>query len=135
MRVVADDATFGVYCRRFGVPLVDGGTVRLAQAVGSSRALDAILTGRAIAAAEALNWGLANRVVPAGRTRATAIALAQQIAAFPQTCMRADRLSHYRALGQSPEAALRTEFLMSKNVLLADPQFQTTIANKFKARM
>lgn len=101
LRVVAEDATFGVYCRRFGVPLIDGGTVRLAQAVGTSRALDAILTGRPIAAAEALQWGLANRVVPAGRTHTAAVALAQEVAAFPQVCMRADRLSHYRALGQS----------------------------------
>ena len=93
MRVVADDATFGVFCRRWGVPLVDGGTVRLPRVIGQSRAMDMLLTGRPVGADEALAWGLANRVVPAGTTRAAAELLAAEIASFPQECMRADRAS------------------------------------------
>ena len=93
MRVMAEDATLGVFCRRFGVPLVDLGTIRLPRLIGHSRAMDLILTGRPVGAAEALNFGLANRVVPSGQARAEAIKLAHQIAAFPQACMRADRLS------------------------------------------
>ena len=91
LRVMADDAYFGVYCRRFGVPLIDGGTVRLPRLIGQSRALDLILTGRKVEADEALAMGLANRVVPAGESRAAAIALAEQIAGFPQATLRADR--------------------------------------------
>lgn len=90
---MAEDAYFGVYCRRFGVPLIDGGTVRLPRLIGQSRALDLILTGRQVLAGEALAMGLANRVVPAGQARAAAIALAQQIVAFPQATLRADRMS------------------------------------------
>ena len=93
LRVMAEDAYFGVYCRRFGVPLIDGGTVRLPRLIGQSRALDLILTGRQVLAGEALAMGLANRVVPAGQARDAAIALAQQIAAFPQATLRADRMS------------------------------------------
>ena len=93
LRVVAEDATFGVYCRRFGVPLVDLGTVRLPRLVGHSVAMDLILTGRAVDAAEAERVGLANRVVPPGRARAAAVALAHDLAALPQTCLRHDRLS------------------------------------------
>src|SRR5271166_1615135 len=93
LRVAAEDAVFGVFCRRFGVPLVDGGTIRLPRLVGMSRALDMILTGRPVAAAEALSIGLANRVVPRGQSRAAAEQLALDLAAFPQTCLRADRLS------------------------------------------
>ena len=93
MRVMAEDATLGVFCRRFGVPLVDLGTIRLPRLIGHARAMDLILTGRPVGAAEALNFGLANRVVPSGQARAEAIKLAHQIAAFPQACMRADRLS------------------------------------------
>ena len=93
MRVMAEDATLGVFCRRFGVPLVDLGTIRLPRLIGHSRALDRLWPGRPVGAAEALNFGLANRVVPSGQARAEAIALARQIAAFPQACMRADRLS------------------------------------------
>jgi enoyl-CoA hydratase len=93
LRVAEDDATFGVFCRRWGVPLIDGGTVRLPRAVGMSRALDMILTGRPVGAYEALAWGLANRVVPKGRARAEAEALALEIARFPQECMRSDRRS------------------------------------------
>lgn len=93
MRVVGEGATFGVFCRRFGVPLIDLGTIRLPRLIGHSRAMDLILTGRPVAATEALSMGLANRVVPNGTARAEAVALARQIAQFPQTCMRADRMS------------------------------------------
>ncbi len=93
LRVVAHGATFGVFCRRFGVPLIDGGTVRLPRVVGAGRALDMILTGRAVLADEALAMGLANRVVPDGQALATAQALAREIAAFPHQCLRADRAS------------------------------------------
>ncbi|WP_293224538.1 crotonase/enoyl-CoA hydratase family protein [Ottowia sp.] len=93
LRVMAEDAYFGIFCRRFGVPLIDGGTVRLPRLIGQSRALDLILTGRRVDAAEALAMGLANRVVPAGTARAAAIALARELAAFPQATLRADRLS------------------------------------------
>ena len=93
MRVVGDSAVFGVFCRRFGVPLVDLGTVRLPRLIGASRAMDLILTGRPVGSAEALAIGLANRVVPKGEARTAAIALAKEIAAFPQTCLRNDRRS------------------------------------------
>lgn len=95
LRVAARSAVFGVFCRRWGVPLIDGGTVRLPRVVGMGRALDLILTGRAVAADEALAMGLANRVVDDGQALAQAQALARQIAAFPQACMRADRASAY----------------------------------------
>lgn len=93
LRVVADDAVFGVYCRRWGVPLVDGGTVRLPRLVGHGRAMDMILTGRAVHADEALAMGLADRVVPSGTARDAAVALAAGIAAHPQACLRSDRRS------------------------------------------
>src|SRR5437660_5723726 len=93
LRVVAEDAILGVFCRRFGVPLIDGGTVRLPRLIGLSRALDLILTGRAVKAAEALQMGLANRVVPRGAARAAAEELAREIASFPQLCARTDRRS------------------------------------------
>ena len=93
MRVIGEGAIFGVFCRRFGVPLVDLGTVRLPRLIGGSRAMDLILTGRPVGAAEALAIGLANRVVPRGEARAASIALAKEIAAFPQTCLRNDRRS------------------------------------------
>ena len=93
LRVAARSAVFGVFCRRWGVPLIDGGTVRLPRIVGQGRALDMILTGRAVGADEALAFGLANRLVDDGRALAEAQALARQIAAFPQQCMRADRAS------------------------------------------
>jgi enoyl-CoA hydratase/carnithine racemase len=95
LRVVAEDAVMGVFCRRWGVPLIDGGTVRLPRLIGLSRALDLILTGRPVGAQEALAMGLANRVAPDGGARAAAEALALEIAAFPQACMRHDRLSAY----------------------------------------
>jgi enoyl-CoA hydratase len=88
LRVMEEDAYFGVYCRRFGVPLIDGGTVRLPRLIGMGHAMDLILTGRKVEAAEALQMGLANRVVPAGQARESAIALARQLAAFPQARAR-----------------------------------------------
>ncbi len=93
LRVAAEGAFFGVFCRRFGVPLIDLGTVRLPRLIGASRAMDLILTGRAVDAQEALSMGLANRVVPQGEALAAALELARQIAAFPQLCLRNDRLS------------------------------------------
>jgi enoyl-CoA hydratase len=110
LRVVEEDATFGVFCRRWGVPLADGGTVRLPRLVGLGRALDLILTGRPVDAAEAYRIGLADRVVPAGHSRVAAEALAAQLAALPQECLRQDRLATYRAYGQDLTAALRTEY-------------------------
>ncbi len=95
MRVMEEDAYFGVYCRRFGVPLIDGGTVRLPRLIGLGHAMDLILTGRKVEAAEALQMGLCNRVVPRGTAREAALGLARQLAAFPQKTMRADRLSAY----------------------------------------
>jgi enoyl-CoA hydratase len=109
MRVVAEDATFGVFCRRFGVPLIDLGTIRLPRLIGHSQAIDLILTGRPVAGPEALRIGLANRLVPKGETRAHAIALAKDIAKFPQTCLRADRLSALRQWDLDEEEAIRNE--------------------------
>jgi enoyl-CoA hydratase len=110
LRVVEEDATFGVFCRRWGVPLIDGGTVRLPRIVGQGRALDMILTGRAVGAAEALSWGLADRVVPAGTARAAAEALAAELAALPPVCLRNDRASVYEAAGLPLEQAMEIEF-------------------------
>jgi enoyl-CoA hydratase len=109
LRVVEEDATLGVFCRRWGVPLIDGGTVRLPWLIGLSQALDLILTGRGVGAQEALAMGLANRVVPRGEARAAAEALAREIAAFPQTCLRNDRRSAYDALGMTETEALEHE--------------------------
>ena len=109
LRVAEEDATFGVFCRRWGVPLIDGGTVRLPRLVGMGRALDMILTGRPVAAAEALAFGLANRIVARGQARAAAEALAREIAAFPQECMQADRASAYGQWDLPLAEALRRE--------------------------
>ncbi len=109
LRVVEEDAVLGVFCRRWGVPLIDGGTVRLPRLIGESRALDLILTGRPVDAAEALAIGLANRVVAPGTVRAEAEALAGLIAGFPQTCLRQDRLSVLEQAGLDEEAALARE--------------------------
>lgn len=110
LRVADETAVFGVFCRRFGVPLIDGGTVRLPRLIGQSRALDLILTGRPVPAAEALQMGLANRLVPAGQALSAARQLALEIAAHPQACMRNDRRSAYEQWGLDENDALRNEF-------------------------
>jgi enoyl-CoA hydratase len=110
LRVAEQDAVFGVFCRRWGVPLIDGGTVRLPRLIGQSRAMDMILTGRAVAADEALAIGLANRVVPKGQARQAAEDLAAELATLPQQCMRSDRLSALHQWGMSESAALDAEF-------------------------
>jgi len=117
LRVAAASATFGVFCRRFGVPLIDGGTVRLPRLIGESRAMDLILTGRAVDAAEALALGLANRVVEDGQALPAALALARQIAAFPQQCLRNDRLSARRQHGLALLDALAQEFALGLDSL------------------
>lgn len=109
LRVMDEDAVLGVFCRRWGVPLIDGGTVRLPRLVGQGRALDLILTGRPVGAHEALQMGLINRVVPAGESLTAAHALADQIAAFPQECMLTDRASVYRQADLDLDDALRAE--------------------------
>ncbi|QXC63494.1 crotonase/enoyl-CoA hydratase family protein [Aquihabitans sp. G128] len=110
LRVAATDATFGVYCRRWGVPLVDGGTIRLPRLIGHSHALDLILTGRGVSGEEAKAMGLANRLVPPGTALDAAVELASQLAAFPQLCLRNDRLSSYEQWSQDVPDALVTEY-------------------------
>lgn len=110
LRVAAEDAVFGVFCRRWGVPLVDGGTIRLPRLVGHSRAMDLILTGRGVSGEEAERYGLANRLVAPGQALAAAVALAREIAAFPQGCLRADRDSAHRQWDLDFAAALEAEF-------------------------
>ena len=110
LRVADESAVFGVFCRRFGVPLIDGGTLRLPRLIGMSRALDLILTGRAVEAGEAQAMGLANRVVPTGEALAAAQTLAEQLTAFPQACLRGDRRSAYEQWGLDEPAALANEF-------------------------
>ena len=110
LRVAEESTVFGIFCRRFGVPLIDGGTVRLPRLIGMSRALDMILTGRPVRADEALSMGLVNRVVPNGQSRPFAEALAREIAAFPQECMRNDRRSVYEQAGRPFEDAMAREF-------------------------
>jgi enoyl-CoA hydratase len=115
LRVMEEDAYFGVYCRRFGVPLIDGGTVRLPRLVGMGRAMDLILTGRKVEAAEALRIGLANRVVAAGQAREAAIGLALQLAKFPQDTMRSDRMNAYQQWDLPLPQALHLEWERSKH--------------------
>lgn len=119
LRVAAKDAIFGVYCRRFGVPLVDGGTVRLPRLVGMSHAMDLILTGRGVSGEEALRMGLANRLVEKGEALAAALALAKEIAALPQTCLRSDRLSAWEGMSLPLSQAMDNEFRRGMEVVMS----------------
>jgi enoyl-CoA hydratase len=119
LRVAATDATFGVYCRRWGVPLVDGGTVRLPRLIGQSRALDMILTGRGVNGEEALAFGLANRLCAPGEALAAALELAAALSAFPQMCLRSDRQSAYEQWGMPLDAALGNEIEHGMGPILA----------------
>jgi enoyl-CoA hydratase len=110
LRVAEESAVFGVFCRRWGVPLMDGGTVRLPRLIGVSQAMDMVLTGRPVSAPEALRMGLANRVVADGESRAAAEQLARELARFPQRCLREDRLSLLEQEGLDEQAALAAEF-------------------------
>lgn len=120
IRVMEHNAYMGVYCRRWGVPLIDGGTVRLPRLVGQGRALDLILTGRQVMAEECERIGLCEYVVAEGQARAKAEALAAEIARFPQLCLRADRQSAIESYGMSVNEGLRNEFEISKNVVAAE---------------
>lgn len=122
LRIADDDAILGVFCRRFGVPLIDGGTIRLPRLIGLSRALDLILTGRAIAAAEALSFGLVNRVVPRGTCLAEAKALARALAELPQAALRADRMSAYLQHDLPLDAALAKELELGSRALFEAAQ-------------
>jgi len=117
LRVASETAIFGIFCRRFGVPLIDLGTVRLPRLIGHSRAMDLILTGREVRAQEAYAIGLANRIVPAGQALTAALELAQQIASFPQTCLRNDRLSALEQWGMDVEQAMQNEFARGTETL------------------
>ena len=119
MRVMEETAFMGVYCRRWGVPLIDGGTVRLPRLVGEGRAMDLILTGRKVDAQEAMQIGLCEYVVPEGGARAKAEALAQDIARYPQSCVRADRRSARAQAGLSEREAMRAEWQGSKGEVAA----------------
>jgi enoyl-CoA hydratase len=120
LRVAEEDATLGVFCRRWGVPLIDGGTVRLPRLIGHSRAMDLILTGRPVQADEALAMGLVNRVVPIGQSRVAAEALALEIAAFPQVCLRADRRSAIAQWDLPLDEALAYELAQGMDALNAE---------------
>ncbi len=131
LRVVEQSAVLGVYCRRWGVPLIDGGTIRLPRLIGHSRAMDLILTGRGVSAEEALQMGLANRVVADGAALDAALALAQQLAQFPQKCLRSDRLSAYEQWGLPLEDALGNEFQRGMQVIAS--RETVTGASRFAA--
>jgi enoyl-CoA hydratase len=120
LRVADETAVFGVFCRRWGVPLIDGGTVRLPRLIGTSRAMDMILTGRPVGAQEAASIGLANRIVPAGQALAAAQELAASLAAFPQTCLRSDRASVLDQQGLDEQAALAAEFAHGQAALTGE---------------
>ena len=117
LRVVEEDAVFGVFCRRWGVPLIDGGTVRLPRLIGQSRAMDMILTGRAVDAQEAHAWGLANRVVPRGQSRRAAEELALEISRFPEICMKGDRQSVHEQWDHDHHHAMMQEFKIGASTL------------------
>jgi len=117
LRVAARDAVFGVFCRRFGVPLIDLGTIRLPRLIGHSWALDLILTGRGVSGEEALQMGLANRLVERGQALEAAVELAQGLAKLPQACMRSDRLSSYEQWSLSAAGAMRNEFRRGREVI------------------
>ena len=117
LRIAAEDAVFGVFCRRWGVPLIDLGTIRLPRLVGQSHAMDMILTGRGVSGDEAVRMGLVNRLVPRGRALDAARELAHQIARFPQLCMRADRLSAYEQWSLPWDAAMRNEYRRGIDVI------------------
>jgi enoyl-CoA hydratase len=117
LRIAARDAVFGVYCRRFGVPLVDLGTIRLPRLIGHGHAIDLILTGRGVSGDEALRMGLANRLVERGRALDAALELAHELAALPQTCLRSDRLSAYEQWSLSTSDAVRNEFRRGLEVI------------------
>ncbi|MFZ1652870.1 MAG: crotonase/enoyl-CoA hydratase family protein [Candidatus Nanopelagicales bacterium] len=119
LRVVEQTATLGVFCRRWGVPLIDGGTVRLPQIVGLGVAMDLILTGRPVGADEALRIGLANRIVPDGQARFAAEALAQELSGLPQRCMRSDRRSALESLGRTTQSAMTVEWQLGQQSLQA----------------
>jgi len=120
VRVMAESAYFGVYCRRWGVPLIDGGTVRLPRLVGMGKALEIIMTGRKVTAEESYRIGLCEKVVPHGKAREAAEAMAQEIARFPQECMRSDRLSAYRAWGKPVREGLESEWSTSAGIVKAE---------------
>ncbi|HAS44046.1 MAG TPA: crotonase/enoyl-CoA hydratase family protein [Microscillaceae bacterium] len=124
LRVMEEDAVLGIFCRRWGVPLVDGGTIRLPRLIGLSRAMDLILTGRPVEAKEALDIGLANRVVKTGTAREEAEKLAKQIAGFPQTCLRNDRMSAYDQFDLSLKDALQREYQLGKQTLESGETFE-----------
>lgn len=133
MRVVEEDAVMGVFCRRWGVPLVDGGTVRLPRLIGHSRAMDLILTGRPVGAEEAMQMGLANRIAPKGQALDVAMKLAEDIAKFPQTCLRNDRLSAYEQWDFSYAEAMANEFEYGK-ASLRSPELREGVGGFVKGK-
>ncbi len=120
VRVMAESAFMGVYCRRWGVPLIDGGTVRLPRLIGESRAMEIILTGRKVPAEECLAIGLAARLAPHGKAREVAESMAHEIARFPQACVRSDRASVYKSHGKHIRDGLRTEWKISKDIVVKE---------------